>query len=264
MIAASSRPDAWPQRRWVIIVLLVFIAQVALIFSLSEKPRPRARSYVSSPMLRLTTPGTNEVLSLLDPTWFALPHWHGFSGPAWMKTPGVPLRAFSWSEDLRPLALPALDLGSAFNRFVATNDFAASQVLAPPEPIFNLPAVYPLQIASRSSLRIEGGLAQRRLLTPLALPLWSHTELLSNSVVQLLVDADGRPVSAGTLLVSSGHPPADQHALQQAISARFDALRENNQARPTDRLTWGTLIFEWKNVQAPATNAAPAGRPSSP
>ena len=264
MIAASTQPEAWPQRRWIIIVLLVFIAQVALIFSLSEKPRPRSQSYVSSPMLRLTNPGTNEVLSLLDPTWFALPHRHGFSGPAWMKTPGVPLRAFSWSEDLQPLALAARDLGSAFNRFVATNDFAASQVLAPPDPIFNLPAVHPLPLASSSSLRIEGGLAHRRLLTPLTLPLWSHTELVSNSVVQLLVDADGRPVSAGTLLASSGYPPADQHALQQTIAARFDALSENNPSRPTDRLTWGTLIFEWKNVQAPATNAAPASRSSSP
>jgi len=258
MIAASPQPSGWAQRRWLVTVLLVFTAQLGLIFGLSDKPRPRARPSGAAPMLRLIAPGSSEVLALMDPTWFALPHRQGFSGPAWMTTPGFPARAFSWSEELRPLGLRTQDLGAAFSRFVATNDFAGFQTLAPPEPALALPAVTPLALASNSSLRIEGRLAQRRLLTPLSLTNWPHTELLTNSIVQLLVDAEGRPVSGGTLLSSSGFPAADQHALEQATAARFNSVGEGSPAGPTDRLTWGTLIFEWKNLPLPATNTAPA------
>ena len=120
MIAASPQPSGWAQRRWLVTVLLVFTAQLGLIFGLSDKPRPRARPSGAAPMLRLIAPGSSEVLALMDPTWFALPHRQGFSGPAWMTMPGFPARAFSWSEELRPLGLRTQDLGAAFSRFVGT------------------------------------------------------------------------------------------------------------------------------------------------
>jgi len=261
MIAAPPQPATRPQRRWLITVLLVFAAQLGLIFGLSDKTRPRARSSVSRASLRLAAPGSNEVLALMDPTWFALPHRQSFSGPAWMTIPALPTNAFSWSEELRPLGLRTQDLGAAFNRFVATNDFAGFQTLAPPEPALALPAVRPLAVPSSSSLRIEGRLAQRRLLTPLSLTNWPHTDLLTNSVVQLLVDAEGRPVSGGTLLSSSGLAAADQHALELATAARFNSVAEGGPTGPADRLTWGTLIFEWKNLSLPAING-PASKSS--
>ncbi len=264
MIAAPPQPATRPQRRWLITVLLVFAAQLGLIFGLSDKTRPRARSSVSRASLRLAAPGSNEVLALMDPTWFALPHRQSFSGPAWMTIPALPTNAFSWSEELRPLGLRTQDLGAAFNRFVATNDFAGFQTLAPPEPALALPAVTPWAVASNSSLRIEGRLAQRRLLTPLNLPPWSHTDLLTNTVVQVLVDAEGRPVSGGILLSSSGSQLADQHALEQVLAARFNSVADGSATGPADRLTWGTLIFEWKNVPEPVTNTAPAGAAAHP
>src|SRR6266853_2324865 len=247
MTAVSSQPSGWAQRRWLMTVLLIFIVQLGLIFGLSDKTRPPARPSAVAPMLRLRAPGSTELLDLIDPTWFALPHRQGFSGPAWMTPPDFPTNKFSWSEELRPLGLRTQDLGSAFNRFVATNDFAGFQTLAPPEPSLVLPAVRPLAVPSSSSLRIEGRLAQRRLLTPLSLTNWPHTDLLTNSVVQLLVDAEGRPVSGGTLLSSSGLAAADKRALEQAMAARFKSVGEASPAGPTDCLTWGTLIFEWKN-----------------
>ena len=261
MIAVSPQGSGWAQRRWLITVLIVFIVQLGLIFGLSDKTRPRARSSAAPPMLRLRAPGSTELLDLMDPTWFALPHRQGFSGPAWMTAPDFPSNKFSWSEELRPLALRTQDLGSAFNRFVATNDFAGFQTLAPPEPALALPAVRPLAVPSSSSLRIEGRLARRRLLTPLSLTNWPHTDLLTNSVVQLLVDAEGRPVSGGTLLSSSGLAAADQHALELATAARFNSVAESGPAGATGRLIWGTLIFEWKNLSVPATNA-PADKDS--
>ena len=254
MTAVSPQPSGRAQRRWLITVLLVFVIQLGLIFCLSDKTRPRARPSAAAPMLRLRASGSTELLDLMDPTWFALPHRQGFSGPAWMTAPGFPTNKFSWSEELRPLGLRTQDLGAAFNRFVATNDFAGFQTLAPPEPALALPAITPWAAPSSSSLRIEGRLAQRRLLTPLSLTNWPHTDLLTNSVVQLLVDAEGRPVSGGTLLSSSGLPAADQHALELATAARFNSVAEGGPTGPADRLTWGILIFEWKNLSVPATN----------
>jgi hypothetical protein len=258
MTAASLQPPAWPRRRWLITVLLVLSLQLGLILLLSDRTPLSVRSSGSGLRLRLAGSGSAEVLALEDPTLFALPHLRGFSGPAWMSIPPRPARSFSWSEEPRPLVLSAADLGAAFNRFLATNDFNALQTPASPQPELVLPKIPPLVVSSTSSvLHIEGQLAQRRLLRPLALPPWPHSDLLTNSVVQIIVDADGRPVSK-TLLSPSGYPPADQHALQQATAARFNSLDESGSATPAGQLTWGRLIFEWHTVSMPPTNASPA------
>src|SRR5947199_114444 len=81
MIAVPPQPSGRAQRRWLITVLLVFIVQLGLIFCLSDKTRPRARPSAAAPMLRLRASGSTELLDLMDPTWFALPHRQGFSGP---------------------------------------------------------------------------------------------------------------------------------------------------------------------------------------
>ena len=80
-------------------------------------------------------------------------------------------------------------------------------------------------------MRLEGDLAQRRLLAPLDLRSWTSRDILTNSVVRLLVDAEGLPLSV-TLLSGSGAQEADQHALDQAKAARFEPL-SRNPAGPT-------------------------------
>ena len=240
------------------IVLLVFALQLGLILLLSDRTPLSVRSSGSELMLRLARPGSSAVLALEDPTLFVLPHLQGFSGPAWMTIPARPARSFSWSEEPHLLPLNTTEFGVAFNRFLATNDFNALQALASPSPELVLPKILPLVVSSGSSaLRIEGELAQRRLLRPLVLPSWPHSDLLTNTVVQIIVDADGRPRSKA-LLSSSGYPAADQQALQQAGAARFNPLDESGPATPLGQLTWGRLIFEWHTVSMPSTNGSPA------
>ena len=85
-----------------------------------------------------------------------------------------------------------------------------------PRPSPTLPDLPPLALLQdQSVLQLEDGLAQRRLLTPLQLKPWSNPDILTNSVVQVVVDAEGRPVSL-TLLSGSGSAAADQYALEQA------------------------------------------------
>ncbi len=244
----------WPRRRWISSVLAVFALQVGLIFWLSERTHIARPASGSGWAWRIAGPDWAEILALEDPTLFLLPHRRGFSGLAWMNTPGVPASSFFWSEEPRWLALRDREMGSTFNRFVATNDFHRPRVFVLPEPAMMLPEVAKQPgLPDSSSLRIEGPLSHRSLVKAPALRSWPHTDLLTNSIVQIVVDAEGRPVSPGTLLVSSGLLLADQFALDQVRTTRFNSLGEDTPASLQNHLTGGTLVFEWATV--PSTNS---------
>jgi len=112
-------------------------------------------------------------------------------------------------------------------------------------------------LVTNAFLRIEGNLAGRPLLTPRSLPVQPCNDLLTNSEVQVAVDADGRTFSA-TLLQSSGLPSADQRALELARAARFQPLPAAGGDLDSSRarLTWGKLIFPWCCTEITPTNAA--------
>ena len=106
---------------------------------------------------------------------------------------------------------------------------------------------------ANSTLRVADDLANRRLLNPPELQPWAAADLLTNTVVQVLVNAEGNVVTHTLLAPGSGDPKADQRALALARTARFQPLRG---AAPA--LTLGVLIFEWRTV--PLTNT-PASNP---
>jgi hypothetical protein len=264
MSAALTQPIGWGRRRFLGAVLLIFILQLGLIFWLSERAPASVRPPASAPPLRLAAGQADEILALEDPTLFALPHQHGFSGPAWMSIPPPPVRSFSWTEPPRWLAFNSEDLGIDFNCFVATNHFDRLQTVAAPEPVPQLRETTPLTVPTESALRIEGDLARRPLLRPLTLRSWAGSDLLTNSVIQLLVDAEGKPVSATLLRPGSGSQAADAYALQQATAARFAPLAVDTPEKlhpPDQHVTWGKLIFQWQTVAEPTENSSPAAHP---
>ena len=176
------------------------------------------------------------MLALNDPTLFALPHREASPGPEPWRTPRPESPSFQWPEPTNSLLLAVDQLGATFNRFIETNGFDSLQIPAKPEPNLTLPDLPPVAVsAEQSALRLEGGLAQRRLITPLALRSFTNLDILSNSVVQIVVDADGRPVSPPTLLSGSGSRDADQDALDTARAARFEPVRRNPAAQPSIR-----------------------------
>jgi hypothetical protein len=190
-----------------------------------------------------------------DPTVFVLPHANGFSGEAWLNNlPHLTYRPADWTEPARPLAFAPAALGDSFTAFIATNPAPQFDTIPTLEPAPSLPTFYPLEKApAKSTLRIEGPLAQRRLLAPPSLPVWESAAFVTNSIVQLLVDARGRTVSAvllapGMRLEKQGE--ADATALELAKAARFAP-------NATEAATVGTLTFEWQTLPLPATNAPP-------
>ncbi len=264
MSSASVEPRPWSQRRWWIFVALVFGAQVGLIFWLSDKSVVRPRLPGSGPVLHLAGKATTELMALNNPTLFALPHREGFSGLAWLSISQPPVRSFDWSEDPRWLDIAVERLGAAFDRSLEPDDFTVPASPARPVPKLTIAPAGPAPAApSRSRLRLEGGLAGRKLITPIDLPPQQHTDLLTESVVQLVVGSKGRPVFVPVLLLKSGSNAADDDALRMAAAARFAAAPGGEAGKsgdPMADLTWGRMIFEWATLPVPSTNA-PAAKP---
>ena len=262
MISDSSEPGAWPLRRRWTWFGVVFAAQLGFIFWLSDRQPIQSRPAAPAPTLRILGNKTMPWLELANPALFALPNTRGFSGMTWRmrSRPAAPLT--DWTEPPRWLELP-LDFQEAIEREAQTERLEPLSIPVRPMPWLALPERPPAGPArQRSTLRIDGAIAGRALLVPLQLESQTHPDLLTNSVVQVLLNADGLPVST-LLLASSGSPAADQRALNLARQARFESVDVEGPDRATSSvqgLAWGRMIFEWKTELMPATNSPAPGR----
>jgi hypothetical protein len=198
------------------------------------------------------------LLAFADPTLFALPHHEGFSGLAWLTITEPDVHPLLWDEAPRFLPLDPASLGEAFRNYMSTNQPGSLPEMTQPELKFKIPEVLPSRpLVTASTLRLSGELASRRLLVAPKLRPWPSTEILSNSVVQVLVGADGRPISA-TLLRPPGSAltEADQYALRSATTVRFESINGADPLNPLAAIALGQMIFEWQTVPQP-TNSPP-------
>ena len=250
--AESKRSEGWSRQRWLTLVVLVFAAQLAIIFAIGQRRFQPPRVVANVPQFTLVD-NTNELVTLDDPTLFVLPHEDNFASKVYANPPPD----FRWTEPPGELLSPAGEgLGAVFIRFMQTNQFAAPILDFKPAPKLSEP-VPPLlpAFAENSTLHIEGELAQRQWLNPVSLTNWPYADVIAPSRVQVLVDAAGDVVSAVLLppddpeVAASHYDVADQRALELARAARF---------APSSRLTIGQLIFDWRTVAPPATNSPAA------
>ncbi len=258
MTSALVEPQPWSRRRWWGMIGLIFGVQLALIFWLGETSLVRPRAAAPGLTLKLAGSTSAELLALRDPTLFALPRQQGMPAATLVRTPQPDFHSLAWPEPANHPHLAIDQLGAAFNRFVATNAFDPLPLPAKSLPELTHPELPPLAVsAARSTLRLEWDQAPRRLLTPLELSSQANPDILTNSVVQIVVDAEGRTTSA-TLLSGSGSKAADQQALEQASAARFEPLNRNPAGTPPSpaaALTWGRMFFQWHTLPPPPTNA---------
>ncbi len=259
MSAVLEQPRAFRGGRWWMVLALVFAGQLGFIFWLGERSLQRPAPPRPGPGLQLMGNVPAEFLALNDPTLFALPHPQGFAGLAWLKVPPPKYRPFAWAEPDTWVELPGDTLGATFYEFLKTNAPQPIEPLVDAGPVLMLPEVSDESpFPEESSVRILGELANWSPIKAFDLPSWPGSDLVSNSVVQLLVNARGEPVSAVLLQPGSGSAEADQFALNQAASARFvpkTGKAAPAPARPAGRLTWGTVVFEWHTIPAASTNA---------
>jgi TonB family protein len=267
MNAAPLETARWSQRRWFCGIALVFLAQVLFIFLAAEHrpPAPGVRSFTTTIALAVD-PKSEQKLSELpalgDPTLFALPNPQGFSGAAWLTFAPLEHEFANWAPPEQWLEMDTSSLGRGFLEFVNTN--APSPLLVADLPLPSLARANrratDAPLAPASEITLEGDLARRTLLRPIIPPRWPHSDILSNTVVQLLVDADGDSVSQ-TLLASCGSSEADRAALKLAGSARFQPLGKSGDFQGAPTITWGKMIFHWNTVLRTPTNSASAGSP---
>ena len=149
-------------------------------------------------------------------------------------------------------------LGWGIRHFLQTNPPVAFDVAIQPELQLSPAETHPItRRPPPSSLRVEGPLAIRPLRHPP--PCGPQADLLTNSIVHVLVNADGNVLSE-VLLVSSGLREADEEALRLAGTAQFTPLSHDPEThRPVSRLAWGTLVFEWQTL--PPVDDQPAAKP---
>lgn len=246
----------WSRRRWATVIGAIAAAQLAFVFWLGERGRVTPRSAAREPQLVLASRYTGDVAELEDPTLFAWANPHGFSGPAWLAFTRPEHRLPDWSEPPRFFEPDTNALGASVQALLATNAPAFAEVA--PKPVLRvrgeLPAAPPTALAGATTWRLEGALAARRLETPIAAPDIPHPDVLLPTVVNLVVDARGRAVSAA-VLETSGHAGADRLALRLARTAHFEALAAGA------GLALGRMIFDWHTVPPPPATNPPAVAP---
>jgi hypothetical protein len=248
---AITPAKGWPFKRIVILILLVFVVQAALVIILGEKKSPPIRAAVNAPHFQLADDSSGSI-ALSDPTLFALPHANNFGASIWLGPPAIKPPSFAYTEPLKELPLDSASLAMNLRVFMTTNETAAALPAFKPEP--ELAAPEPILTAAlngKTTMQIRGELSGRRLLEQPVLPSLTNLDWVDHTHVQAVVDAAGDVVSVVTIPASSlVSVPVDTGGNQQA-----EALtRKLRFAASSSPVMVGQIIFNWHTV---VTNGPP-------
>lgn len=264
MTGVPSQVPGWTRRRWYWLLALGVGLHALFVFWLGERTRASVADAPGPALLRwVLSPEQERLLAqaapLSDPSLFALPRRENYSGGAWLRQPLSALPSNHWTEPSDWLAVETNELGSAFIRFMSTNAaaLAFTQESFAPQPLDSalLPVEPPL---TQTVIRVEGPLAARAFLSKPLPPIPFYPDVLSNTIVQVTVNADGLTDSA--ILISGCRLKSlDQQAVEVARTAVYRPLppAPSGSAEPT----WGRLVFQWYSLPPQATNALPALSP---
>jgi hypothetical protein len=260
MAVHVKRERPWPWRRLYGFILVCFAAQLLFILLFGERPvTPLKPPAFNTGIHLVSDPWSMEQLAafseLSDPAVFALPSRDGFSRGGWLTYKPVPDEFAEAPDEPKWLQLDPDTLGRDLARYIATN--APRPIRIGDESMPQIAGLQPRTSAElefpKSELRIAGALGRRKLLAPAELPSWPHTDVLTNSVVHLLVDADGAPISTA-LISGSGSKEADNYALAMSRRLRFKPERAR------EAITSGAANFQWHTLPPRAgTNVVSPG-----
>ena len=248
---------------WIWGFIFLFLIHAFAILKFSEGPnsppsweKPAAFLYVAGD--NETRQRIQELASLHDPTLFALPHPHSFSGAGWLNARREVLEFTNWLETPEALALSAEQLGSSLNDYVATNRPSEAQLFASlraaQAPAMRIPDT---PVLTQTIARVEGDLAPRKIVRQPPLPSVTNVDVLRATTVTISVNGDGL-VESASVSGDSGSKEADQEALQAARVFEFEPLAVRDaRARAAAAPVIGRLVFTW-NVVAPPPGRGPA------
>jgi len=256
------------RRFWFWGFAFLFLAHAFAVFWFSnrqsiELPQPASRAFLYFGGETQWDRRIDQLVSMRDPTLFAMPHAHGFSGGAWLNfRPTQPAQS-NWSAPLEWLPLPVEQLGATLEEYVNTNRPSPRLLLA---ALRNVPIaeirIPDEPVITGTTVSIRGPLRQRKLISSPALPPMRTNDLVARTVVSVTVNAEGMVESVSLvpeLGRELGSKLAEAKALELAKSFEFQpwSTREKGAAAP-GMTTMGRLVFTWQVVtNAPAATAGP-------
>src|SRR5262245_47605270 len=200
--------ETWSRARYWTAFAIALVAQALLIYALSERQPAAPRAVESTPVHylvldSLVDTATSEWLQLGDPTLFALPNLRGFSGAAWLRPNALNYQPTDWVGPDCWLTPDLTEPAAPFTETVDRNTAVCPAFVDKPAPRLSEVNPRSIPLPTKSSVRVEGELARRALLGPVEVPSLPHTDILTNTVVELGVNPSGL-VQWTVVLGSSG------------------------------------------------------------
>ncbi len=260
MSASAESLDTWTRRQWMRVIGIILAVQLVLVFAFSQRSLPAPRSDESLTTVKLA-PEMNALQAVAslggvpDPTLFALMNRQGFSARTWMDFTFFQHSLNDWQEPVRWLAPDATRFGQDFSRSVQSVEINRPLIEDKPAPRADTPEVFADISMHRSTVELSAELQARTLVSALVLPPQTHNDILTNSIVQVVVNPAGNVLSA-RLVRGSGSKKADQAAVEIASHARFELVRPPESARlnPLSAMNVGDLIFRWHTLPLVVSN----------
>jgi TonB family protein len=236
--------------RWILMALGLTALQAAVIFTLSDRSPAQAVPHRTVPKVRVVTGDLSGMVA--DPRLLALPTAQGFAGIGWRIAVNPQYIAQDWTEPIPWLSQSETGLARTLLAAPAVG-IGRGVTADKPSPQFATNALPALPLAQATIVRLASSNATWEWVEPLVAPAITHSNVLSETEVEVTVDRSGQVFSV-FVLRSSGLRSADQLAQTLARSARFRITRSNGEPEEWCR---GRLIFEWHTL-APGSTAEEA------
>ena len=245
----NTAPPSGRGWRWTWGFLFLFLAHAALVFWFCEKSEvvtimERPRPLIELPTDQQAIARVIEALGTIDPTLFALPGPHGFSGKAWLNFPPAATTVSNWSAAPDWLPLPVAELGTTLARYAETNRVSIDDLLDDLRATVPLERRIPAESISIGSRFVIEGLGSRRLLNFGQLPSATNIDVLTNTVVEIAVSGDG-VVESAMLLGECGLKAMDERGIAVAGRLVFEPLPAARRVREGASPQRARVTFSW-------------------
>jgi TonB family protein len=238
---------AWSGWKLVGVAAGLFVLHLGAVLLLGARTRPRPPTPEPAISVRwipaaLSADQLAVAFFTSDPVEGVLPSRQGFSAEGWLKIPPLRPLEISWPDPDHWMELEPSSLGQALSLLDQMHRplLAGIELTTLPEAV-RPPARMPGEpVRPATTVLLSEGL-QQRLAAPVApLPSVTASDVLTNTVVQLSVDENGK-VTFARLSTASGLAEADAKALKAALDLDFQPVRPA-------RTDSGRMTVQWHTV----------------
>jgi TonB family protein len=229
------------------VVVAIVAVQAGFILWVSEREVVARRDSVPVSGMRLGE--RRDQVTIADPALLALPSGNSFAGEGWRQASDPRYESQPWDEPQRWLAAREAPLGRLFLE-ARRPEIGRGLTAEKPVPELARREVGTVRLAGGTTVELEGGFGGMELMEPVKAPSVTHSNILGETVVQVVVHPEGQVLSA-IVLKSSGLRSVDGEALGLARRARFRPKRVGDmegggvEVELERSLVVGRMIFRW-------------------